>query len=249
MDSEEARFDPERVLERKAVFWRQGRLGVGHHTTVNSMEYVYALIISILGNLVMPAVQKVIAGLRRLFQRLRSGPEAISEPVVITEQLREQNRRRLRRTFDKVSLNANCVLILACVLWLPLSLKTLPGRVLGSSPSRVDSMLPEISQALVEAPFLSSLLATAVLFLPMMLLSRLIAKGVATRLARFYEVKERRVDALAALSFFMLSVVLACHLVYVLFAGLSYLSCVVAPLVLLTLFLISHLGQFGRAAR
>lgn len=213
------------------------------------MEYVYALLISILGNLVMPAVQKVITGLRRLFQRLRSGPEAMPEPVVITEQLREENRRRLRRTFDKVSLNANCVLMLACVLWLPLSLKTFPGRVFGSSPSRVDGLLPEISQALVGAPFLSSMLATAVLFLPMMMLSRHIARGVATRLARFYEVKERRVDALAALSFFILSVVLACHLVYVLFAGLSYVSCVVAPLVLLSLFLMTHLGQSSKAAR
>jgi hypothetical protein len=51
------------------------------------------------------------------------------------------------------------------------------------------------------------------------------------------------------LSFFILSVVLACHLVYVLFAGLSYVSCVVAPLVLLSLFLMTHLGQSSKAAR
>lgn len=207
------------------------------------MDYLAALIINIVGNMVMPIVQKAIVGARRFIECVWNGPLSLSEPAPISDQVRTENRHRLRRAFETASRNANCLLVLIGVLCLPFAVKALPGRLIGASPARVALGLPELAAPLSGSPFLVSLVAALLLFFPMMFLSRFVARVLARRLSRFYEVKDRRFDALVALVFLMLTALLGCHLVYVLFSGVSYASAVVTPLALMSIFMMSNLGQ------
>jgi hypothetical protein len=192
------------------------------------MDYLISVILGILANLLTPAAQRALSWPVSLVERERSMVAVSPGGALASPEMRAVNRRRLERKLWIASLYVTCFVVLFGAFWLPVVLKSLPGGTLGFTATR----LAFVGVYHVQSPFALCLGAAATLYLPMMVTSERLAGQLVNLLTNYYELEGRRYAALVSLTFLFLTVLLAGHVAYALFPGLSYLSCVLFPFAL-----------------
>lgn len=192
---------------------------------------ISAIVLGVAGNLLTPYVREFLCLLpEKEAHPLRTQPTAPQELEDI-EAIRARNRAQLHALVWQVCLYGISFFFIYMAIYLPLSFSTLINGQLDLSHTRIgiDRVIAQEKFATVVA-----LLAVA-LFAPLWLLAQKIARGVATIWRRFYYVGPYRFGAFATLFVALLSLVLAGHVIYLLYPSKSYTDAVLLPF---TLFLV-----------
>jgi len=189
---------------------------------------VSAIVLGVAGNLLTPYVRE--------FLRLPPEKEAPPSPTQPTtpqepediEIVRARNRAQLHALVWQTYLYGISFFFIYMAIYLPLSFSApINGQLdLSHTRIRIDWFIAQEKFAI-----LAALLAVA-LFAPFWLLAQKIAQGVAAIWRRFYYVGPYRFGAFATLSVALLSLVLAGHVIYLLYPSKSYTDAVLLPFIL-----------------
>ncbi len=189
---------------------------------------ISAIVLGVAGNLLTPYVREF---LRLPPEREEPPPPSVSrgvqqEPEDI-EATRARNRELLRALVWQVYLYGVSFLFIYMAIYLPLSFSATLHGVLDLSQTRIniDRVIPQEKFATIAA-----LLAIA-LFVPIWLLAQKISQGVAGIWRRFSYVGPYRFGAFATLSVALLSLVLAGHIIYLLYPSKGYADAVLFPFI------------------
>ncbi len=189
---------------------------------------ISAIVLGVAGNLLTPYVRE--------FLRLQPEKEAPPSPTQPTtpqepediETARARNRAQLHALVWQAYLYGISFFFIYMAIYLPLSFSAPMNGQLDLSHTRIG-----IDRFIAQEKFatLAALLAVA-LFAPLWLLAQKIAQGVAAIWRRFYYVGPYRFGAFATLAVALLSLVLAGHVIYLLYPGKSYTDAVLLPFIL-----------------
>jgi len=144
------------------------------------------------------------------------------------EAARARNRAQLHALVWQAYLYGISFFFIYMAIYLPLSFSAPINGTLDLSQTRF-GVQRFISQEYFST--LAALLAFAA-FAPLWLLAQKIAQGVATIWRRFYYVDPIRFGAFATLSVALLSLIIAGHVIYLLFPSKSYSDAVLLPFIL-----------------
>lgn len=198
------------------------------------MEYIVSVLLSIVGNLLTPTAKR--------FLRWPVEPDspsplpipAVKERSFATEEekemIREYNRQRLARIGRFLGIHAITFLFLLAAFYLPLMLRSMPGKDIALSDTRL--VVFGIESAIDHQRIgLLSLTLSFLLYAPIWFLSQLIGHFAATVWDQLNKVTPARYASLIALSFIGLAFLVAGHWVFVLFPQNSYLFSVGLPFI------------------
>ncbi|MDH2917750.1 MAG: hypothetical protein PXX73_00955 [Sideroxydans sp.] len=189
---------------------------------------VSAIVLGVAGNLLTPYVREF---LRLPPEREEPPPSTTSprppqEPEDI-ETARARNRELLHALVWQVYLYGVSFFFIYMAIYLPLSFSATLHGVLDLSQTRIslDRVIPKEKFATLAALF------AVALFAPIWLLAQKIAQGVASVWSRFAHVGPYRFGAFATLSVALLSLILAGHVIYLLYPSKGYADAVLFPFI------------------
>ncbi|QBB68902.1 hypothetical protein ELE36_00095 (plasmid) [Pseudolysobacter antarcticus] len=186
-----------------------------------------AIVLGIAGNLLTPYVRE--------FLRLPPEKEAPPLPTPSTtpqepediEAIRARNRAQLHALVWQAYLYGVSFFFIYMAIYLPLSFAApINGQLdLSHTRIRLDWIFAQENFATLAALFAVSL------FAPLWLLAQTIAQGVAVIGRKFYYIGPYRFGAFATLSVALLSLVLAGHVIYLIYPNKSYTDSVLLPFI------------------
>lgn len=190
---------------------------------------ISAIVLGVAGNLLTPYVREFL----RLPPEREEPPHpfvspgAQQEPEDI-EAVRARNRELLRALLWQVYLYGVSFFFVYMAIYLPLSFAASLYGVLDLSQTRIsiDRVIPQEKFAT-----LAALLAVA-LYAPIWLLAQKVAQGIAAIWRRLSYVGPYRFGAFATLAVALLSLVLAGHVIYLLYPSKGYFDAVLFPFIL-----------------
>lgn len=192
---------------------------------------ISAIVLGVAGNLLTPYVREFLSLPPEKevppTPTPSDSPEEPEEPEDV-EAARIRNRVQLHALFWQAYLYGISFFFIYMAIYLPLSFSAPINGTLDLSQTRIG-----IQRFIAQEHFatLAALLAFG-LFAPLWLLAQKIAQGVAVIWRRFYYVGPIRFGAFATLSVALLSLVLAGHVIYLLFPSKSYTDAVLLPFIL-----------------
>lgn len=198
------------------------------------MEYIVSVLLSIVGNLLTPTAKRILR-----WPAEPDSPSPLPIPDVKErafpseaekEAVRTYNRQRLARVGRLFWIHATTFLFLLAAFYLPLMLRSMPGKDIALSDTRlavlgIDSAIDHQRIGLL------SLTLSLLLYVPIWFLSQPIGHFMATVWDQLNKVTPARYASLIALSFIGLAFLVAGHWVFVLFPQNSYQFSVGLPFI------------------
>lgn len=189
---------------------------------------ISAVVLGVAGNLLTPYVRDFLHLPPENETPPSPKPPSPPQESEEIEVIRARNRAQFKALVWQAYLYGSSFFFIYMAIYLPLSFSTTLNGVLDLSHTRIG-----IERYISQEKFstLAALLAI-VLFAPMWLLAQKIAQGVAAIWRRFYYVGPYRFAAFATLAVALLSLVLAGHVIYLLYPSKSYIDAVLLPFIL-----------------
>ncbi|MFL9870027.1 hypothetical protein [Paraburkholderia megapolitana] len=210
------------------------------------MEYVLSVLLSIVANLLTPMAKRAIRWPPELDEPTPQMPADENTTVGDDdhkERIRAYNRARLAALSRVLWVHIFTLFFLFAAFGLPLLFKSLPGRGVDLSTTRLgswgtDLCVPDGGILVV------TLCLTLIFYLPVWLLSQPVAYHIASLWDRLVKVTPARYTSLIALSFASLCFLIAGHSIYFLFPPTGYLQSIALPF--LALFGVGYLSSQRR---
>lgn len=195
------------------------------------MEYVISVLLSIVANLLTPMAKRAIRWPPELDEPTPQMP--VDESGMVSdddhkERIRAYNRARLAALSRVLWVHFFTLFFLFAAFWLPLLFKSLPGKGVDLSNTRLGSWGGDLYVPDGRI-FVVALCLTLTFYLPVWLLSQPVAYHVASLWDQLVKVTAARYASLIALSFAGLCFLIAGHWIYFLFPPTGYLESLALP--------------------
>jgi hypothetical protein len=212
------------------------------------VDSLLSLLISIAANLLTPMAKRMIRWPPELDETASAPQMAIDEHAAIyddgyKDRVRAYNRARLEKLGRVLWAHFVTLFFLFAAFWLPLLVKSLGGKGIELSSTRLGSWGSDWYVP-GERVFALSLCLTLLFYLPVWLLSQPIAYQVASLWDQLARVTAARYTALIVLSFACLCFVIAGHWIYFLYPTTGYLQALTIPVI--AIFGVGYLGSQQR---